>query len=42
MDLHAEPVQEDFKMDYSAWNHINIIPLVIVVGFAIGVISIFV
>jgi len=42
MDPHAEPVQEDFKMDYSAWNHINIIPLVILCGFVIGAISIFV
>lgn len=42
MDQHAEPVQEDFKMDYSTWNNLNIIPLVIVAGFVIGVISIFV
>lgn len=42
MDPHAEPVQEDFKMDYSEWHPVNIIPLVIVGGFIIGVITIFV
>lgn len=42
MDPHHEPAQEDFKMDYSEWNYINFIPLVILGGFIIGVITIFV
>ncbi|WP_257720125.1 hypothetical protein [Desulfotruncus alcoholivorax] len=43
MDLHhAEPVQEDFKMDYSEWSNINIIPAIIFFGFIIGVTTIFV
>lgn len=42
MGGHTEPGQEDFRMDYSEWDNINIIPLVIVCGFIIGVVSIFV
>lgn len=42
MDPHTEPVQEDIKMDYSKWEPINFIPLVIISGFIIGAISIFV
>jgi len=42
MDPHTEPVQEDFKMDYSEWHPVNFIPLVILAGFIIGVITIFV
>ncbi|SFR13677.1 hypothetical protein [Desulfoscipio geothermicus] len=40
--VHAEHIQEDFKMDYSEWNYKNIIPLLIFSGFIIGAISIFV
>ncbi|WP_279327893.1 hypothetical protein [Desulfallas sp. Bu1-1] len=39
---HPEPVQEDFKMDYSEWHPINFIPAVIFFGFLIGVATIFI
>ncbi len=42
MDAHTEHTEEEFKMDYSEWHPINFIPLVILVGFLIGVITIFV
>lgn len=43
MDLHhAEPVQEEFKMDYSEWSYINIIPAILFFGFIAGIITIFV
>lgn len=43
MDLHhAEPVQEEFKMDYSEWSWVNIIPAILFFGFIAGAISIFV
>ncbi|AGL00705.1 hypothetical protein [Desulfoscipio gibsoniae] len=41
-DAHAEPAQEEFKMDYSEWQAVNIIPAIIFFGFLIGVSTIFI
>ena len=42
MGAHTEPGQEEYRMDYSEWNNINIIPLVILGGFIIAAVSIFI